>query len=35
LLSLYDLPETPLTRLSDKQLRPAPETIQKVNDLMF
>jgi 2-oxoglutarate ferredoxin oxidoreductase subunit beta len=35
LLSLYDLPETPLNRLSDKQLRPAPETIQKVNDLMF
>jgi 2-oxoglutarate ferredoxin oxidoreductase subunit beta len=35
LLSLYDLPEAPLNRLSDKQLRPAPETIQKVNDLMF
>jgi 2-oxoglutarate ferredoxin oxidoreductase subunit beta len=35
LLDLYDLPEKPLNRLTEQQLRPAPETIQKVNDLMF
>ncbi|MEJ2599596.1 MAG: 2-oxoacid:ferredoxin oxidoreductase subunit beta, partial [Anaerolineales bacterium] len=35
LLDLCDLPEKPLNRLTEKQLRPAPETIQKVNDLMF
>jgi 2-oxoglutarate ferredoxin oxidoreductase subunit beta len=35
LLSMYNLPETALNRLTEKQLRPAPETIRKVNDLMF
>jgi 2-oxoglutarate/2-oxoacid ferredoxin oxidoreductase subunit beta len=35
LLDLYNLPETPLNRLAEQKLRPAPETIQKVNDLMF
>jgi 2-oxoglutarate ferredoxin oxidoreductase subunit beta len=35
MLDYYNLPETPLNRLTEKQLRPAPETMQKVNDLMF
>jgi len=35
LLDLYNLPETPLNRLTESRLRPVPETIKKVNDLMF
>jgi 2-oxoglutarate/2-oxoacid ferredoxin oxidoreductase subunit beta len=35
LLDYYNLPETALNRLSEDKLRPAAETIQKVNDLMF
>ncbi len=35
LLDLYNLPETPLNRLTESRLRPGPETIKKVNDLMF
>ena len=31
----YDLVDTPLNRLSDEDLRPRPEMIQTVNDLMF
>ena len=31
----YNLVETPLNRLGDADLRPAPEMIQTVNDLMF
>jgi 2-oxoglutarate/2-oxoacid ferredoxin oxidoreductase subunit beta len=32
---IYQLTNTPLNRLSQERLRPKPETIQTVNDLMF
>lgn len=32
---IYNLPDTPLNRLPEDRLRPAPETLQKINDLMF
>ena len=35
LIDLYDLPEMPLNRLPESRLRPGPETIEKVNALMF
>ncbi len=35
LMDIYNLTETPLNRLPVKRLRPAPDTIQQVNDLMF
>ncbi len=35
LTELSNLSETPLNRLQEKDLRPAPETIKKINDLMF
>lgn len=35
LVDIYNLPETPLNRLPESSLRPGPETIHKVNDLMF
>ncbi len=35
LVDIYNLPETPLNRLQNYRLRPAPETIQLVNDMMF
>jgi 2-oxoglutarate ferredoxin oxidoreductase subunit beta len=35
LVDLYDLTDTPLNRLPESRIRPAPETIDKVNDLMF
>ncbi len=35
LTELYNLVDTPLNRLGEADLRPAPEMIQKVNDLMF
>jgi 2-oxoglutarate ferredoxin oxidoreductase subunit beta len=35
LTDLYNLPDTPLNRLTEAQLRPGAETMQKVNDLMF
>jgi len=35
LVDLYNLPKTPLNRLTENRLRPRPETMQKVNDLMF
>jgi len=31
----YKLVETPLNRLTEKDLRPGPETIQQINDMMF
>ncbi len=31
----YNLVDTPLNRLDEKDLRPAPGMIQMVNDLMF
>jgi len=35
LTDLYNLPETALNRLPESRIRPAPETIHKVNELMF
>lgn len=35
LLDIYNLPETPLNRLEESRLRPQPETINKINKLMF
>ncbi len=35
LIDLYDLVETPLNRLTEKDLRPGPETVKIINDLMF
>ena len=35
LIDMYNLPEAPLNRLTENRLRPAPDTIQWVNDLMF
>jgi 2-oxoglutarate ferredoxin oxidoreductase subunit beta len=32
---IYNLPETPLNRLPEERIRPARETIQQVNDMMF
>ena len=35
LLDIYNLTSTPLNRLKEPNLRPAPSTIEKVNNLMF
>jgi 2-oxoglutarate/2-oxoacid ferredoxin oxidoreductase subunit beta len=35
LVDIYNLPQTPLNRLTEDRLRPPRETMQKVNDLMF
>jgi hypothetical protein len=35
MLDVYKLTSTPLNRLKEPELRPAPETIEKVNNLMF
>jgi 2-oxoglutarate ferredoxin oxidoreductase subunit beta len=35
LLDIYNLTGTPLNRLKEANLRPAPQTIEKVNNLMF
>jgi 2-oxoglutarate ferredoxin oxidoreductase subunit beta len=35
LTDLYNLPETPLNRLPENRMRPGPESIKMVNDLMF
>jgi len=35
LTELSNLTETPLNRLTEKELRPGPETMKKINDLMF
>ena len=35
LVDTYDLVDTPLNRLTDVDLRPAPEMINKINALMF
>ena len=32
---LYNMPDTPLNRMTEKQLRPPRETIDKINELMF
>ncbi|MCI0519955.1 MAG: 2-oxoacid:ferredoxin oxidoreductase subunit beta [Chloroflexi bacterium] len=35
LTDLYNLPDEPLNRLEGRRLRPHPDTIQKVNEMMF
>jgi 2-oxoglutarate ferredoxin oxidoreductase subunit beta len=35
LMDIYKLTDTPLNRLPANRIRPAPETMQKVNDMMF
>jgi 2-oxoglutarate ferredoxin oxidoreductase subunit beta len=35
LFDLYDLPETPLNRLPIEKLRPSPESLEEINQLMF
>ena len=35
LLDQYDLPDEPLNRLPESRIRPARETIDKVNAMMF
>ena len=35
LVDIYNLTETPLNRLGESRLRPAPETMEMVNNLMF
>jgi len=35
LVDTYNLVDTPLNRLTDADLRPVPEMINKINDLMF
>jgi 2-oxoglutarate ferredoxin oxidoreductase subunit beta len=35
LVETFNLVETPLNRLTEKDLRPAPETINKINEMMF
>jgi 2-oxoglutarate ferredoxin oxidoreductase subunit beta len=35
LTQLYNLPKTPLNRLPESRIRPRPDTIKTVNDLMF
>ena len=31
----FNLVDTPLNRLTEKELRPAPETIKMINEMMF
>ena len=35
LFDLYNLPETPLNRLSNEKLRPSPESLAEINQVMF
>ena len=35
LTELYNLPDTPLNRLSASRIRPGRETMQTINDMMF
>lgn len=35
LLHLYDLPDKPLNRLKQDVLRPTPESLEKINEMMF
>jgi 2-oxoglutarate ferredoxin oxidoreductase subunit beta len=35
LFDLYNLPETPLNRLTPDQLRPSPESLEEINQLMY
>jgi 2-oxoglutarate ferredoxin oxidoreductase subunit beta len=35
MVDIYNLPETPLNRLTENRIRPAKETIERVNEMMF
>lgn len=35
MFDLYDLPEKALNRMTESQLRPSPESIDKINAMMF
>ncbi len=35
LTDIYEIPDTPLNRLEESRLRPAPETLEKINARMF
>ena len=35
MFDLYELPDQPLNRMREHQIRPRPETIDQINDLMF
>ena len=35
LFDFYNLPDTPLNRMTEKQLRPTSETMEKINQMMF
>jgi len=35
LFDIYNLPETPLNRLKPEQLRPSPESLEEINQLMY
>ncbi|GAB4488491.1 MAG: 2-oxoacid:ferredoxin oxidoreductase subunit beta [Anaerolineales bacterium] len=35
MIAMHNLTDRPLNRLTEKELRPAPETIAKINELMF
>jgi len=35
LIDKYNLTDTPLNRLTEKELRPGPETINQINEMMF
>jgi Pyruvate:ferredoxin oxidoreductase and related 2-oxoacid:ferredoxin oxidoreductases, beta subunit len=32
---MYHMPDMPLNRMTEKQLRPAPDTLEKINEMMF
>jgi 2-oxoglutarate ferredoxin oxidoreductase subunit beta len=35
LFDIYNLPDSPLNRLEESQMRPSPESIDQVNAMMF
>jgi hypothetical protein len=35
MMDIHNLTKMPLNRLSEERIRPRPETMQMVNDLMF
>jgi 2-oxoglutarate ferredoxin oxidoreductase subunit beta len=35
MFDMYNMPDMPLNRMTERQLRPAPETLGRINELMF
>ena len=35
MFEMQNMPETPLNRMTEKQLRPSKESLQKINEMMF